>query len=374
MIPVFSNSLGEEELQSVASTFKSKWIGVGKETKTFEVELSDKLDCPTLATNSCTSALFMSMKLLDIGYGDEVIIPSIHFIGAANSIIDSGARPVFADVDLRYLNILPEEITRLRTDRTKAVMLLHYGGHPAAMDEIREHSDGLRIIEDSANSPFSRYKGRSCGTLGDVGCLSFDSMKILCTGNGGAICLRNEELYNDAIEHRYYGLNDKGQSGVDSLKEKSRRWWEVDLNRISDKCESNDIISAIGRVQLRKVDGFIKRRKEVWEAYQEGLSGLEWLERPPEPLPQTESSYYFYWVKTRERDRLAQHLVDNDIYCTFKYFPLHLIKQYDADVKLPNAELLSETVLNIPLHQNLSDNDVTKIIKTVKSFSLEDKV
>ncbi|HEC65036.1 MAG TPA: DegT/DnrJ/EryC1/StrS family aminotransferase [bacterium] len=374
MIPVFSNSLGEEELQAVASTFKSKWIGVGKETRTFEKELSDKLDCPTIATNSCTSALFMSMKLLDIGLGDEVIIPSIHFIGAANAIIDSGASPVFADVDLRYLNILPEEITRLRTDRTRAVMLLHYGGHPAAMDEIRERSDGLRIIEDSANSPFSIYKGRSCGTLGDAGCLSFDSMKILCTGNGGAICLRDEELYQAALEHRYYGLRAMGQSGVDSLKEKSGRWWEVDLNRISGKCESNDIISAIGRVQLGKVDGFIERRKEVWKAYQEGLSGSEWLERPPEPLPQTESSYYFYWVKTKERDRLAQHLVDNGIYCTFKYSPLHLVKQYNADVKLPNAELLSETVLNIPLHQNLSDEDVTKVTKTIKNFGLEEMV
>lgn len=368
MIQVFSNSLGEEELQAIKPVFKSKWIGYGNETKQFEKELSDKFDCPTLVTDSCTSALYMSMKMLNIKKGDEVIIPSIHFIGASNAIIDSGAKPVFADVDLKYLNILPEEIKRLRNENTKAVMLLHYGGHPCDMDKIYKYSKGLKIIEDSANSPFSKYKGKNCGTLGDIGCFSFDAMKILCMGNGGAISMK--ELYNKALEYRYFGIKNR-QSGFDSIKDK-KRWWETELNCTSNRNMGCDILSAIGRAQLRKVDKFINRRKEIWGRYQGELPN--WIEKPPEPLSETESSYYFYWIKSNKRDRLAQHLVDNGIYCTFKYPPLHLINYYNSNAKLPNSELLNETTLNIPLHQNLSNDDVTKIVKTIKSFNLEERL
>lgn len=367
MIQIFSNSLGEEELQAIKLVFESKWIGYGKETKLFEKELSDKINRPILVTNSCTSALYMSMKILDIGKGDEVIIPSIHFIGAANAIIDVGAKPVFADVDLKYLNILPQEIERLRNKNTKALMLLHYGGHPCDMDEIYKYSKELYIIEDSANSPFSKYKGKNCGTLGDIGCFSFDAMKILCMGDGGAICMRGG-LYNKALEYRYFGIKNQ-QSGIDSLNKE--RWWETELNCISNRNINCDILSAIGRIQLKKVDKFIERRKEIWGRYQ---GELFMFERPPEPLPQTQSSYYFYWIKSEERDKLAKYLIDNEVYCTFKYPPLHLIDYYNSKVKLPNSELLNEKVLNIPIHQNLSDNDVSKIIETLKKFSLEERL
>ena len=377
MIDIFSNTLEKEELQAVAEVFKSRWIGKGKETEMFEKEFGKKIGCSkTLMTNSCTSALFKSMKILDIRPRDEVIIPSIHFIGASNAIIDAGAKPVFADVDTKYFNILPEEIKRLRNENTKAVMLLHYGGHPCNMDEVLKVSEGLHIIEDSANSLVSKYKGQNCGTFGDIGCFSFDSMKILCVGNGGAICLKNDELYDKAKEYRYFGLNKKKQSGIDSLKDENKRWWEIELNCISDKSECCDILSSIGRVQLRKLDGFIERRKEIWDKYQKELSNLDWLETPPEPLPQTESSYYLYWIKTGKRDKLAKHLVNEGVYCTFRYFPLHLIKYYNSNVSLPNSELINEKTLNIPLHQNLSYGDVSKIIKAIKGFKggLEQKL
>jgi len=185
-IQMFSNSLGKEELKAVEKVFESKWLGMGKETQAFEKEFAEKVGAKyALTTNSCTSALFISMKVLDIGPGDEVIIPTIHFIGAANAIIACGATPVFADVDPHYLNITGEEIERLRTPNTRAVMLLHYGGHPCDMDSVMDASRGLYVIEDSANSILSTYKGKYCGTIGDIGCYSFDPMKILVTGDGG---------------------------------------------------------------------------------------------------------------------------------------------------------------------------------------------
>jgi aminotransferase len=367
-IQLFSNSLGEEELRAIKPVFESKWIGFGNEARLFEKELGERIGSSRLLTvNSCTSALFMSMKVLGIASGDEVIIPSVNFIGAANAVLEVGAKPVFADVDLRYLNIIPEEIGRLRNKNTKAVILLHYGGHPCDMEKIRKFTEGIYIIEDSANSILSKYKGVNCGTLGDIGCFSFDAMKILSVGDGGAISVKDEKLFEKAQQLRYLGIKDR-QSGIDALKEKTQRWWEVELYHSSGRYITNDILSAIGRIQLRKIGGFIKRRKEIWHIYQNALSGLDWLELPPEPLPETESSYYLYWLKAKERDRFARHLIENGIYCTFRYYPLHLIRYYDHKERLAKSELLNDTTLNIPIHQNLSDSDIKTVIETIKGF------
>jgi len=369
MIQIFSNTLGAEEVEAVSRVFESKWLGYGNESKLFEKEFGEKIgNDKVLVTNCCTSALYLSMRILGIGKGDEVIIPSVNFIGCANAVIDNGAKPVFADVDPSTLNIIPSEISRLRNERTKAVMLLHYGGHPCDMDEIHKNTDGLYVIEDSANSIVSKYKGKNCGTFGDVGCFSFDSMKILAVGDGGAISVKNDELFEKAKAYRYFGLSPKGSSGIDSMKNGRGKWWEIHMVCTSNRCTSNDITSSIGRVQLRKLDGFIEKRKSIWRMYQDEFRGIEWLKCPPEPLHGSKSSYYLYWLQMKDRDKFAKYLVDNGIYCTFRYYPLHLISQYKWKGSLPNAEQINETTINIPLHQNLSDDDLYHIVKVVKAF------
>ncbi|MDD5699632.1 MAG: DegT/DnrJ/EryC1/StrS family aminotransferase [Candidatus Nanoarchaeia archaeon] len=370
MIPLFSNSLGEEELKAVERVFKSKWLAFGEECKKFEKSFAEKIGSQkVLITNNCTSALFMCMRILGIGPGDEVIVPSVNFIGIPNAILSAGAKPVFADVDERYLNILPSEIERLRNGNTKAVFILHYGGHPCNMDEIKEKCKGIYILEDSANSIVSKYKGKNCGTLGDLGCFSFDSMKTLVMGDGGAISINNPNLAEKGEQVRYFGIKGR-QSGIDSLKENKARWWEIDLASPENRYVSNDILGSIANVQLEKLDSFIQKRKEIWETYQRGLKGIEGIDTPPEPLPGTESSYYFYWIRVKNnlRDKLAGFLVKEGIYCTFRYYPLHLISCYDSDQKLPNAEKANDEILDIPLHQNLSNEDVQKIIGAVKTF------
>ncbi len=358
---MFSNSLGEEEVSAVRKVFESKWLGAGKETKAFEKEFAEKTGAKyALTTNCCTSALFIAIKTLDIGEGDEVIIPTIHFVGAANAIIDSGATLVFADVDPLYLNITADEIKRLRTPRTRAVMLLHYGGHPCNMDAVMEASRGLYVIEDSANSILSKYKGKNCGTIGDIGCFSFDPMKILVTGDGGMMTFNRESLYQKAKRWAYMGIVDQS-SGLEAIKSGRSDWWEFDLSFVSGRYVSNDIASAIGRVQLKKLDGFIERRKEIWNMYQAYFDHIGSSLEAPEPLKDTTSSYYLYWIFTKNRLEIAKKLFKNDIYTTFRYFPLHLVKQYRSGERLPIAEKANETALNLPLHQNLSDKDVERI-------------
>jgi aminotransferase len=167
---------------------------------------------------------------------------------------------------------------------------------------------------------------------------------------------------------RYLGLTAKTTSGMDSLKEKKSRWWEYEMDTVSGRFISNDVFAAIGREQLKKLPSFIARRKEIWEFYQSELSELSGLTLPPEPLPETTTSYYLYWIQLKRRDELAVHLLQNGVYSTFRYFPLHMVNRFRTGCKLPHAELANETTLNLPLHQNLSDSEVEQILHQVKKF------
>lgn len=371
MINVFSNTLGKEEIDEIIKVINSRWIGSYINCDEFEKEFANHLKVEeVLLFNNCTNASYGAHKALGITKGDEVIVTTVNYVGCANAIIDMGAKPVFADVDPVTLNILPSEIERLKTKKTKAVSILHYGGHPADFDKIKAAAGyNTYIIEDSANSVSSSYKGKMCGTMGDAGYFSFDAVKILAMGDGGALYLKSEEHRAKARTCRYLGMSPKTTSGIDSLKEKNNRWWEFELNSTSGKYISNDILAAIGRVQLRKLNGFIKKRKEIWDLYQSELKDIEQIKCPPEPLKDCTSSYYFYWINVPEkRDKLARFFVDNGVYTTFRYFPLHLVKYYNDKSRLPNSEKINESTLNLPLHQNLTESDLDKIIGLLKEF------
>ena len=199
IINVFQPQLGNDELKSIKRVFKSNWLGKGKITDEFEMEFSSYLSVKNeliKSTTCCTEGLFQSMRLLNIGQGDEVILPTISFIGAINAIVDSGATPIFCDVDAHTLNATAETISEKVTSKTKAVIIIHYGGYPCSMDDIIDLTDkyDIYLIEDSACSIASKYKGQNCGTFGDIGVWSFDAMKILVTGDGGMIYIKNPEL------------------------------------------------------------------------------------------------------------------------------------------------------------------------------------
>ena len=372
MIPIFSNSLGKEELNAVGKVFESKWVGSGNETLKFEKQFGDRLNSKySLSFNCATAILYGSMKILDIKPGDEVLIPSINFIGCANAIIDAGAKPIFCDVDLNTFNILPEEIEKKKTDKTKALLMLHYGGNPANFDEIKDASGDLKIIEDSCNTLFSKYKDRYCGALGDIGCFSFDSMKILVTGDGGMMTFQNEDYYEKSLQYRYLGLLSRKKSGTDSLDKNNENWWEIELGSKSGRFVSNDIVSSIALEQMKKVDGFISKRKTIWDTYKSELKDLDWLILPPEPNEDCTTSYFLFWLRIKNgwRDEFARYMIDNGIYVTFRYYPLHMIEEYkEFSLPLKNSEEICDTTINIPVHQNLTTDNVEHIIHTIRNF------
>jgi aminotransferase len=365
MIPVFSNTLGEDEIEAVRRILTTHWLGIGPECKKFEDELSIHFRVPRLLlTNCATSAIYLALRVLDMPRGAEVIIPAIHFVAVANAVIELGVTPVFADVDPRTLNVTADEILRMRTRKTWGVFLLHYGGHPCDMDPVMKACQGLVVLEDAANAVASTYDGQAVGTFGDAGVWSFDSMKILVMGDGGALWLRDDKAHRRAWHLRNMGLS--SFSGTDSAAKGNERWWEFKVTEPSGRFDSNDLLAAIGRVQLRRLPEFVGRRREVWQTYQKELAGVGDLVLPPEPLPGATTSYYLYWVQTSRRDGLARHLVDNGVYATFRYYPLPLA--LGRDDCPPMAYRASLTTLCLPLHQNLMGEDVERIVWLIRGF------
>jgi aminotransferase len=372
-INIFQPELRDEELEAVREVFLSNWIGKGPKTDAFEKAFAQHLGVPAgqiKSINSCTEGLFSAMQLLEIGPGDEVIMPSISFVGAGNAVRAAGAKIAFCDVDPRTLNATADTIEPKLTPRTRAVVIIHYGGYPAEMDEIMTllKNKGVALVEDSACSVASRYRGRACGTFGDIGTWSFDAMKILVTGDGGMLYLRDETLAERAARINYLGLTSGSgfSSGVD------RRWWEFDVEEFGRRSITNDIASAIGLVQLSKLNRFVERRKEIHTAYDEALDDLEWLTLPPRLPASCASSYYFYWVQTdpARRDDLARFLRERAIYTTFRYFPLHWVKAYGAiGESLPGCEVAARTTLCLPIHQGLTQSDIERVADSVRAFA-----
>ena len=377
MINIFQPSLGQDELDALKEVFESNWIGPGPKTKQFEEQFSKFISTDRnniMMINSCTEGMFQVLDYLDLQEGDEVIIPTISFVGAANAVIANGGTPVFCDVDYRSLNATAEDIMKKITNRTKAVLLIHYAGWACEMRPIIKLCDenGICLIEDQACSVATTYKGQPTGTLGDFGVWSFDSMKILVTGDGSIIHAKDPDALAEIKTRSYLGL--LSQSGYSNTED--QKWWEYDISYPGRRSVVNDIISAIGLVQLSRLEDFIERRKQIHEYYDELLEDLEQVQTPlpiyKSELGDRESSYYMYWIQLNNedaRDKLAAHLKENDIYTTFRYYPLHLVKYYDQyDQQLLQAEKAANTTLCIPLHQMLKDEEVEYIVEKIRSF------
>ena len=368
MIQIYSNSLGEEELNAIKEVFDSKWLGKGPKTNQFVEDISNKINKPSkfmTTTTCCTEGIFQIMDLLNIKKGDEVILPSISFVGVANAIVYKNATPVFCDVDKHTLNPTVEDIEKKITTKTKVLIVIHYAGVPCDIDNIVKlcKKNNIILIEDNANSPFSKYKKQNTGTFGDFGVWSFDAMKILVTGDGGLIYSENEEYIDKLNKLSYLGL--ETSSGLSSDIDK--KWWQFEVSVPGRRSITNDITSAIGIEQLKKVDGFIRRRKKIHNMYNSELDGTDWVITPT-IKDEVDSSYYMYHIQLKERDELARHLRSNDVYTTFRYYPLHWVDFYNSKEKLPNTDYVAKSTLCLPLHQNLTDDDVDYIIKTIKKF------
>ncbi len=370
MISVFGSFVGDEEIANVAACMRSQWMGFGKNVETFEKKYQSKYGLPTFAmVDSGSNALFMAVTLLDLPPGSEIILPSFTWVSCAQAIVLAGHKPVFCDNDLHSMNVRAEDIEARITENTAAIMIVHYAGLAVDMDPIL--ALGYPVIEDAAHAVDSTYNGKPCGAIGDVGIFSFDAVKNLTVGEGGGITASLPERIERAKVMRYRGIGKAGFDCAVTTTGGKNRWWEYNIQEPFIKMLPTNLAASIGIAQLDRIDSLQSRRKAIWDRYQIELSNVPDLICPLEAQPGDRHSYFTYCIRVPKRDDLAHFLLGEQIYTTLRYHPLHLNPLYgQQDVRLPHCEQLNLDALSIPIHPRMSDEDVDKVIQSIKSFYL----
>lgn len=369
MIPYGRQIIEEDDIQAVVEVLKSDYLTTGPQITEFEESVADYVGAKyAVAIANGTAALHAACFAAGIGEGDEVITTPLTFVASANCVLYLGGRPVFADVDARTYNIDPEDIRRKITNRTKAIIPVHLAGQPCDMDEIHKIAKEyhLIVIEDGAHALGSLYKGKKIGTLSDMTTFSFHPVKPLTTGEGGMIVTNQEELYQKLILFRSHGIT--RDSNLLTRNEGSWFYQQLDLGY---NYRITDIQCALGCSQMKKLDRFLLRRRELARRYDEAFQDCPQIITPYQ-LPQTDSGYHLYIIQVAgcDRKQVFDALREKGIGVNVHYIPVYYHPYYRKhgyqETCCPNAERLYEHFISIPLHARLTDGEQEYIIRTLK--------
>lgn len=367
IVPFADLDYGEEEEQAVLQVLRSRWLTMGPRTAEFEAAFCEVSGARfAVAVSNATQALHLGCLALGIGPGDEVIVPALTFVASANAVLYTGAEVRFSEVTgYEELTISPEDIERQITPRTKAILVMHYGGYPCRMREILEIAKrhGLAVIEDAAHAPGASLDGRPLGTWGDVGCFSFFSNKNLSTGEGGMLVTGREEIVEKVRLLRSHGMTsltwDRHQGRSDS--------YDVVLLGYNNRID--EIRSALGLVQLRKLKANNARRAELTRRYWQALkdlipAGLSLPFKKRAGEAGVEPSYHLFPVLLPEgadRSAVIASLRQSGIQTSIHYPAIHRFSYYQErypGVRLPCTETIAARVLTLPLYPTLSPEAV----------------
>jgi len=368
-ILLFDLNFDQAEEDAVVETVRSKWISTGPRNAEFEMKFAEMLGARhAVALSNCTVALHMSLLLNDIKPGDEVICPSLTFVATVNAIRYVNAIPVFADVkSMDDLTIDPDEIERKITPRTKAIMVMHYGGFACDMNRImaiaEKHS--LKLIEDACHGPLSEYEGRKLGTFGTFGCFSFFSNKNISTGEGGMIITNDDNLHEKAKLIRSHGMT---TLSFDRAKGHST---EYDVIELGYNYRMDDIRASIGIVQLDKLPKDLEIRAELRTRYEKNLEGMREITVPFKGYKYFSSNYIFPIVlkdsTVEKRNRIREHLATAGIQTSVHYPAVHRFSIYrEFATPLTNTEYAADNLITLPMFSKLTFEQVDYICNTLK--------
>jgi dTDP-4-amino-4,6-dideoxygalactose transaminase len=368
-VPLSDIRVDDELADAVLETVRSGWWSMGPQVEELEREFAAFCGAPhAIAVANGTAALHLALIAVGCGPGDEVIVPSLNFVAAANAIVHTGAEPVFCDViGAAELNLDPDDVAAAVTDRTKIVLALHYAGYPCAMDAVAEIADrhGLAVVEDAAHAPGASFDGRMCGTLGQVGCFSFFSNKNLPVGEGGMIVTADEELAQQLRLLRSHGMTtltwDRHRGHASG--------YDVVLAGFNYRLD--EVRAAIGRVQLSRLAEENEARASIAERYRKTLDGAEGITMPfgdGDGDGRRVSSHHLAVVVLPEgvdRDRVRAALGEKRIQTSVHYPPIHSFTRYQAlggRRPLPRTDALAPRILTLPLYGGLSEEQVDEVV------------
>lgn len=375
-LPFAAPSIGEDEIAAVSQVLREGWVTSGPKTQAFERAFADYVGVPfARAVNSCTAALHIMLVASGVGPGDEVVIPSLTFAATGNVVDHVGARPVFADVDPATLNVTRETVEAAITAKTRAVIVVHYAGLAVQLDEIAElcRARGILLLEDAAHAAGTHYKGRPIGSHTDGVSFSFYANKNLTTGEGGMLTARSPEL-----ARRFESLRLHGMSRDAWKRYTATGSWRYDIEEAGFKYNLGDIASAIGLVQLARLESFITRRNELATRMRKRLAALPGLEFQSFAPAGDRHAYHLFVVRlstargTPDRDAVMKSLAENRIGYSVHFIPLHTMSFYRERCRPPagaltTTEKVADELLSLPLYPAMTDADADRVCSAVEA-------
>jgi dTDP-4-amino-4,6-dideoxygalactose transaminase len=373
LLPFHQASIGEEEVKEIIQTLNSGWLTTGQKTRLFEKTFADYIGCKhAIGLNSCTSGLHLSLVVSGVSSGDEVITSPITFPATTNVIVHQNAKPVFVDVEPETLNINCSEIESKINDSTKAILPVHFAGHPCDMDTIislaQKHN--LTVIEDAAHALESKYHGNKIGAIGNFTAFSFYATKNITTGEGGMLTT-NDDHYADKL--RILSLHGISKNAWKRYGKEGFQHWELLMPGY--KYNMFDVQASLGIHQIKKVESFLNRRVQIVKKYNDAFEKTEEIQLL-KPESNIKHAHHLYVIVIKienlkvSRDEVLNEIQKRGIGVAVHFRSLHLqpfFKQHFNYKKgmFPQAEYLSDRVISLPLYPKMTDEDVSRVIETV---------
>ncbi len=362
------HNIDKKDIKRVEDVLKSIFLTTGESVREFEIKFADYLGIRyAVGLTSCTAALHMSQLVLGIGSGDEVITSPMSFCATANSIIHTGAKPIFVDVEEETGNINADLIENVITEKTKAIIPVHLYGQMCDMRKIKSIAKRhkLSIIEDAAHAIEAKRDGVRVGHLSDTSCYSFYATKNITSGEGGAVCTDNKDYADMLNMMRLHGID---RSAMDRYTKRYRHW---DMPVMGWKYNMDNIHAALLIGQLEKIDRLWKRRDRIWRVYEEGFEGIKGI-KILKTVPNSRHARHMFTilVNSRNRDSILWSLQKKGIGVAVNYRPIHLLKYYKKtygykEGDFPVAEDIGKRTISLPLYPKLKNEEVLYVIKKV---------
>ena len=373
-IRLFKPSLGNEEITAIKRIFKKSWIGYGPEVKKFENSWSKYIGIKySVGVTSCSAALHIALASKNFKKKKKVLVPAMTFTATAAAALYCGLEPVFVDINEYDLNINFEDLKKKYSKDCVAVIPVHVGGHPCEMEKIIPWAKRkkLLVIEDCAHTAGGVYKGKMLGTWGEVSCFSFEEKKMLTTGDGGMICTNNKSLATKFKSLSFHGWNrdpwSRHKKGLSKKNLKEKHWY-YQIKELGFKYNMNDLMAAIGLVQLKKLHSFNFKRNVGVKKYLEGIKNCKNI-KPYFVKQYKRISYWMFAIRSKKRDQLIAFLKERGIATSVYWIPvpMHpLYKKYKS--KIPVTKRVWKELVTLPLFSDIKLKELNYIINSVKEF------
>lgn len=370
-IPYGRQYVDDEDIEEVVKVLKSDFLTTGPAIEEFEKKVADYVGAKyAVAVANGTAALHSACYAANIGKGDEVITTPITFAASSNCAFYCGAVPVFADIDPKTYNIDPSDVEKKITDRTKAIIAVHFTGQPCDMERIHEiaNKHGLIVIEDAAHALGAVYEGKKVGSLSEMTTFSFHPVKHITTGEGGMVLTNHQELYERLKLFRTHGITRE-----EHLLRKNDGPWYYEQLDLGYNYRITDIQCALGISQMKKLPYFLERRKEIAERYQEAFADCENIQCPYQK-PGCENAWHLYVIRIKggKRKEVFEKLREAGIGVNVHYIPVYQHPYYQEhgykDISCPNAEQYYEEAISLPIYPALKEAEQEYVIETVQKI------